>query len=209
MCRFMLVKVVIAVGLFFQSCGGDLRFQIETRSPRGTYHVTLEGVKSPATALPGEFYVQNVKLVADKENRPIVVEQNFFKADHYDPSFFDVYPLNEWTNDFTLRLGDRNPQHFLDTVVIRNMTDVELNLVIVDYGRFERFLIFDINPGKSVTLQTSPQFDRGQPASGVAYTAYSQDRFFSGAEQRSGERKVEDGPIKTSVEITNKAITRK
>lgn len=77
-------------------------------------------------------------------------------------------------SDTALRLGDNtSSQPFTDDVVVSNHTGQPLKFLSLRYGKYERFLVFDLDAGAVLKLRASPQFNREWPASSVFYRAYT------------------------------------
>lgn len=201
-----LAAAIVAIALAYHSCDRGIEFNIETRSPKQVYVVRFSAKKTPPRALPGEFYVQDVRLVAAKGKDFVVTDDNFFHNDPYDPLFLEAYPIQEWISDSILRLGNAEPQPFQDEITLVNRTAQALDLVVVEYGKRERFLIFDLKQGGQLKLKASPQFGKENPATGVFYTAYCKGRSFSGSHNEVNQRNLQGGPLRILVDVEDKSV---
>lgn len=203
--RWKIVLLFVSIGLGGIYLSSDRLpgedFNIITTSPQGTYHVKLEGKAKPSNALQGEFYVQEVKIEALKESQVIFADNNFYRADPYETSFLQAYPTYEWLNDYTLRLGESSTQPFYDEIIISNDTEEQLYFLILRYGKYERFLIFDLTSKQKVQLKASPQLRKEHPATMVTYNAYTNGHSFSGSAGELKQRTVVNGALRILVEI--------
>jgi hypothetical protein len=196
-----ILYVTFALVLLCQNCGNNENFSVRSQSPSGRYAVELVGTKKPAGALPGEFYLQQVRLTAFKDQKRVLEDDQFYSEDHYESPFLQAFPLQQWISDSILRLGEDDHQPFRDEIALSNSAQQKINLLIIKYGKYERFLIFDLDPGSKVQLLASPQFNKEWAASEVFYTAYYDDRSFAGSSGGARTRKIEDGPQKLSVDV--------
>lgn len=199
----------VAFGLLCQTCNTAEKFTLLTQSPNRRYSVQLEGTRKPPNALPGEFYVQQVKLTALKDRNVVVADPQFYSEDRYEQSFLQAFPLRQWVSDSVLRLGGDSNQPFRDELFFLNATEEHLDLLIIQYGKYERFLVFDLNPDARIQLQASPQLDKEWAASEVHYTAYHNNHSFSGSAGQDRSRKIEDGPQKLSVDLKDVSQSRR
>ena len=199
-----LLTVGAAVALYSATSRSPERDSIvETRSPQGTYTVLFERRKGAANALG--FFPEFVKLTVTRNHDLFFVKDPFFGGGKLELHFKGAYPVIEWVNDFSLRMGgDLASQPFRDEINLINKTEEKLDVVEIFYGRYERFLIFDLEPQATLTLLASPQFSVNQPpAANVIYEATS----LSTGHKRSNiienvqRKSASDGPLKTAVEI--------
>lgn len=181
-------------------------FRIETQSPQRTYQVTFDGKAEARNSGTIEFSTERVKLTVLKAGKEYYVKDPFFGEGTLGLHFKAAYPVIEWINDFTIRMGgDLSSQPFHDEIRVLNETKETLGVVEIFYGRYERFLIFDFAPGTSLTLSASPQFSVNlPPASTVIYRATNlgtrQERM--GTVEGRKRKTPSEGPIKTTIEIT-------
>lgn len=171
--RIFIVMALVFVSLSSGACrtGGD--FRLDTTSPGGLYRVRLQGSVDPPNARPGENYVQRVRIDALKRNETFLVDDEFYREDNYEPQFLQAYPLQEWINDSTLRLGRKSSgDPFQDQIVVSNETQDPIEFLRIQYGKYEMFLAFDLAPGDELRLAASPQFFANPSASIVSYAAY-------------------------------------
>ena len=192
---------LVAFGLLYQTCNTEQSFNLVTNSPNGRYTVQLTGTKKPPNALPGEFYVQQVTMKALRDNNVVSEDPEFYSEDRFEQPFLLAFPLRQWTDNSVLRLGDSSKQPFSDEISLSNNTEEPIDLLIVKYGKYERFLVFDLKPGARIQLQASPQLDKDWVASEVRYTAYYNDHSFSGSAGQVRSRKIEEGSQNVSVDI--------
>src|SRR5690349_8471955 len=132
------------------ACGPAAAFKIETASPGGQYHLKLEGRGEPLGSGIADLQRQVVTLESNKGSRVVATDNRFFVEDSGD-FFRQRYPAYEWVNDLTLRFGDGSPgDRFQDRLIVTNRTDKLLDLVILHYGKYELFFIYDLGPGKQL-----------------------------------------------------------
>lgn len=127
----------------------------------------------------------------------------------YEPTFRESCPIIEWIDDTVLRMGgDRSDQPFYDRLIIYNNTDKRLKHIGVTYGRFESFRIFDLAPGKEITLEGSPGFKPdGTSNFWIGYGGASQDgREFHGNIEKKQRTSPSDGPLTFQITINEKDL---
>lgn len=203
----VIVIIGIAVSLYAYSATVNGDFSIETRSPHGTFRVVFEGQTSGLNSRSSQFLSEKVSLKVFKGQKLYFTKDPFFGGDALEMHFKGAYPTIEWINDSVLRMGgNTSAQPFLDEIKISNNTEEKLGVVEVFYGRYERFLLFDFDPGTSLTLSASPQFSVGMPpASTVIYKATNL------ASRQAALRMIKlkerntasDGPLRIAVEISD------
>ena len=202
--NFTKVFLPLAISaLLCSSCSWavDNDFKIETKSPQGTYRLIFEGRKEPPN---GYFQSETVKLKVMKGEEVFFTKEPFFKEGSLDPHFKDLFPILQWFNDSTLRMGEElSEQPFSDELIIHNRTDEKFDVVEIFYGRDERFLLFDFAPDAKVELKAAPQFG-GQwgAASHVSYYAHAEGgRTLEGITEGQKRKSPADGAAKYSLEI--------
>jgi hypothetical protein len=196
------LKLAISV-LLCSSCAWmwNNDFKIETTSPQGTYRLIFEGRKEPPD---GYLQSETVRLKVMKGEDVFFTKDPFFKEDSLDPHFRDLFPLLQWFDDSTLRMGEElSQQPFSDEITIYNRADEEFDVVEISYGRDERFLIFDFAPGTKVELKASPHFkSQWGAASHLFYKAHAKGgRILDGGTEGRKRKSPEDGASSYSVEI--------
>ena len=184
------------------ACGPAAAFKIDTVSPGGQYRLKLEGRGEAPNAGPGELQRQVVTLESEKGSQIVATDNRFFVEDTGD-FFRQRYPAHEWVNDSTLRLGDRSPKdRFQDRLIVTNRTDQPLDLVILRYGKYEMFFIYDLDPGKQLELNAAPQIASGLPATDAFYQAYSNGHASTSGTAKAPSRSTEPvGPVNVNVDI--------
>jgi len=184
------------------ACGPAAAFKIDTASPGGQYRLKLEGRGEPPNAGIGDSQRQVVTLESYKGSQVVATDNRFFVEDTGD-FFRQRYPAYEWVNDSTLRLGDRLPKdRFQDRLIVTNRTDQPLDFVIVRYGKYEMFFIYDLSPGKQLELNAAPQIASGLPATDVFYQVYSNGHASTSGTVKAPPRSTEpSGPVAVNVDI--------
>jgi hypothetical protein len=208
--RLTITSVLIiggAISLYAAYSGGIFKndFHIETRSPQGTYRLVFEGKADSRNSRSIGSSSERVILTVFKGQSVYFVKTPFFGEDGFDLHFKGAYPVVQWVNNFTLRMGGNlSAQPFVDEIRISNGTKEEFGVVEIFYGRSERFLIFDFEPGAHLVLSASPQFSLSlPPASTVIYkttnlvTRQEKVRVVEGVKRKSAS----EGSISTNVEI--------
>ena len=166
------LKYVVVTLLLTVSClsYSPLNFNIDTVSPRNTYHIKLEGREPSLTSS-----VQKVKLTVFKGAETILVDDEFYREE-VDHPFLKEFPAYDWINDSILRFANVKPaQRSADKIVVVNNGKERVSSLKVEYGSFgEKFLIFDLATGAKVELQvlSSNQY----PNPNVSYTVYANRR---------------------------------
>lgn len=199
------IVTVLLVHVFSFSCSGsDANFKFETASPDGRYKVKLEGHGEPSQAEDGEFQRQIVTLQTTRDAQVVAADEKFFREDNLDVYFLDRYPVHEWVNNSTLRFGDAaDKDRFNDRLVVTNRTNTPFDLVIVKYGKYEMFFIYDLAPGKQVELNASPQIYRETPAWNVHYRAFANGLPITGNVNGPERTKDSSTPLNLTVDIAN------
>lgn len=184
------------------ACGPAAAFKIDTASPGGQYRLKLEGRGEPPNAGLGDLQRQVVTLESDKGSQVVATDNRFFVEDSGD-FFLQRYPAYEWVNDSTLRLGDRSPKdRFRDRLIVTNRTDQLLDLVILRYGKYEMFFIYDLSPGKQLELNAAPQLATGLPATDATYQAYSNGHASTPVSVKAPPRSTDaPGPVSVTIDI--------
>jgi hypothetical protein len=92
-----------------------------------------------------------------------------YSGNQYDDLFLNLYPVQEWVSDATLRFGDERklPPSQHDEISISNNTGKSFDYFRVDFGVSEKFLTFDLAPGAKIQLRALPQTDKQSDVSGV------------------------------------------
>lgn len=150
---------IVLLGLSFSlacSLFDEEDLYIETRSPTGTYTLLFEGKMSRTSTVAGSSEI--VKLTVKKGEATYYVKDPFFGEKGLGPHFQGKYPVLEWINDTTIRLGhDVSSQPYSDRIRIFNSTNETLSVVEIFYIN-DRFLILDFEPKAELVLSASPQF---------------------------------------------------
>lgn len=194
---------VLLAWLFCFSCSGpQADFKLETASPNGQYKVKLEGRGEPPNARFGEFQRQVVTLETTRDAQVVAADGRFFSDDSWDVYFLQRYPVREWVNNSTLRFGDLTHKgQFQDRLIVTNRTGKQFDLVIVHYGKYEMFFVYDLAAGKQVELNASPQLDKEYPASSVYYQAFAKLVRVTGNVNGPGRTKDSANPTTLAVDI--------
>lgn len=192
------------------ACGPAAAFKIDTASPGGQYHLKLEGRGEPPNARIGELQRQVVTLESEKGSQVVATDNRFFVEDSGD-FFLQRYPAYEWVNDSILRLGDRSPKdRFQDRLIVTNRRDQPFDLVILRYGKYEMFFIYDLGPGKQLELNAAPQLATGLPATDAFYQAYSNGLVLTSNTVKAPPRSQDEpGPVSVPVDIGGLDIPQK
>lgn len=192
------------------ACRPAAAFKIDTVSPGGQYRLKLEGRGEPPTAGVTDLQRQVVTLEGDKGSQVIATDDRFFVEDTGD-FFLQRYPAHEWVNDSTLRLGDRSPKdRFQDRLIVTNRRDQTFDLVVLRYGKYELFFIYDLGPGKQLELNAAPQLATGLPATDAFYQAYSNGHVLTTETVKAPSRSEDaPGPVSVPVDIGGLDIPQK
>jgi hypothetical protein len=200
---FPMVGVISAAMFLNAFCSFGQSFHQETTSPQGTYKAVFEGKTAPRNGLSQN---ERVRLTVTREQKPFFNKDPFFGEDGLDAHFTGAYPVIEWVNDFTLRMGgDLSAQPFHDELNVSNRTDERIDVLEIFYGRYERFLVFDLEPGKSLRIFASPQFSVSlPPASSAIYKTYNLAKRTDRVETVEGRKRQgsSEGPLSLQIQIT-------
>lgn len=119
-----------------------------TSSPSGTYSVTLKGDKGRTLLVPHE-----VRADVLKSGRPFVSDI-FMHSSHnaFDLSFESGFPNARWLSDNTLEFYRREYfEEGSDSLIIQNSSNRAVKFMRIQ--ALNKFLVFDIQPGSSISLQ--------------------------------------------------------
>jgi hypothetical protein len=196
---------VLLAAVFCSSCGVEASFTFETASPNGRYKVKLEGRGEPPSAGLGEFQRQIVTLETTRDGQVVLADGGFFREDNLDVYFLDRYPVREWLSDSVLRFGDVSTKDpFQDRLNVTNRTNKTFDLVILRYGKYEMFFLYDFAPGSEVELNASPQLHRETPAWNAYYQAYVKGVPVTGGASGPERSKENAGPMTLTVDIVDR-----
>src|SRR5574341_1270118 len=153
-----LIGVIIFSSALNLSCGRTRKYNVDKVSPGGTYRVKVGGKVTDEGDFAGHFTDQGQLQILKGEETIIVNRWNY--RDNWDPSFIDSNPVIEWVGDNALRMGtDISSQPFTTELTISNQTSEQLKYIDVSVRKNESFFAFDIAPGGSVMVRSSPGFD--------------------------------------------------
>ena len=196
---------LLLVALFWSACGVEASFKWETASPNGRYKVKLEGRGEPPSAGLGELQRQIVTLETTRDGEVVLSDGGFFREDNLDVYFLDRYPVREWLSDSVLRFGDVSTKDpFQDRLNVTNRTNKTFDLVILRYGKYEMFFLYDFAPGSEVELNASPQLHRETPAWNAYYQAYVKAVPVTGGASGPERSKENAGPMTLTVDIVDR-----
>jgi hypothetical protein len=203
----IICAVILGVGVVLysvKSSTADDPSVIETRSPQATYTVVFELKAGEANSLG---FTEVVKLTVTKGSQTFFVKDPFFGAGSLEAHFKGAHPVIEWINDSSVRMGgDLASQPFRDEIKVINKTKEKLDVVEIFYGRYERFLIFELEPQRTLTLPASPQVTNGLPlAATIVYEAtnFSTKRMRTKMIESVQRKNSSEGPLKSVVEIVD------
>jgi hypothetical protein len=204
----ILCAVIVGVGVALYSANSrifDDRSVVQTKSPQSTYTVLFELKPGEANGLG--WSTEFVKLKVTKGSQIFFEKDPFFAGRELEPHFKGAYPVLEWINDSSLRMGsDLASQPFRDEIKLINKTKEKLDVVEIFYGKYERFLIFDLEPQVTLTLPASPQVSNNLPlAATVIYEAtnFSTQRKRTKMIENFQRKDASEGPLKSVVKIVD------
>jgi hypothetical protein len=157
-----------------------------TSSPGGTYSVSLKGDKGRTLLLSHE-----VKADVLKSGRPFA-SNIFVHSSHnaFDLSFEAGFPNARWLSDNILEFYRQ--EYFekgSDLLIVRNSTNRTVNYMRVQ--AVNKFLIFDIEPGSSISLQIpAPRGDSQWIALEGAFDDNQKIDFYHKSFDRSSTQRV-------------------
>lgn len=153
--------VVLIVSLACRASEQE-RFELNTTSPDGTYRALFK----EQVSVPGPLH-HEVQFDVLKGDLRIVKDELLYKGGAYDSRFPELFPEHRWISSSVLRFGgkDNLPEAQHDEISIENATDRTLTYLRVNDGKYEVFLLFELQPRSFVTLYVQPQTDEGQDLS--------------------------------------------
>lgn len=198
-----LCLVMLVISLTLQ-VSGQRRLELSTISPDTTYQVDCkEEVGSQASSH------HEVRCDVLKEKRPIIKNELLYEGGFYDNRFSELFPEYSWVSTSVLRFGRQDSvlpsQH--DEVIVANETDQTLTYLRLDVGKYEAFLLFEVQPKSSLTLNVQPQSDEGRDSSYVGCKGRFDDgNLIAEAAGNFGVRGRYRGRSHYAVKITNKGV---
>jgi len=155
--RCLVILIVVSNFVLLQSCGwGRTRnYNVDKVSPDGTYRVKVAGTVKDEGDAAGHFTDQGQLQILKREE--MIIDRSWNYRDNWDPSFIDCNPVTEWVGNNALRMGgDNSRQTFTDELVISNNSGEHLKYLSIGLGKYESFYVFDVKPGDSVVVRSSP-----------------------------------------------------
>lgn len=120
-------------------------------SPGGTYAVSLTGSKERPY-----FFTNTVRFSVLKNGEPFLADKYLHSGDAFDPSFGADYPQHRWVQE---NVAQFYREESFNTGTADRLVVVNRAGEVVKYLRLQavdKFLLFDLQPGATVTLSTSP-----------------------------------------------------
>lgn len=158
--RSLLTLAISVIVVFVLSCEWLLtrHYNVDKLSPNGTYRVKVAVKVRDEGGLSGHFTDQGSIQVMKGQETVYADDWNY--RDNWESSFIDNYPVIEWVANNILRMGhDLSRQPFTNELTISNQTAENLKHIGFSTAKNESFEVFDIAPGTSVTVRSSPHFD--------------------------------------------------
>jgi hypothetical protein len=155
--RSIVVVVVLSCALSL-SCGRTRKYNVDKVSPDGTYRVKVSGKVKEEGDFAGHFTDQGQLQISKGDE--MIIDRSWNYRDNWDPSFIDSNPVIEWIGNNVLRMGtDISRQPFTNELTIYNQTTEQLKNIDISVHKNESFYVFDVAPGGSVIVRSSPGFD--------------------------------------------------
>ncbi len=135
--------------IVFAECGTNEPFLITT-SPGGKYEVKLNGQKERP------MFWAEVRFSVIKDGSPFWMNHYLHSGDAFDLSFEIGYPDHRWVDENIVQFYNRenfksgSPQK----LILVNSTDRIVKYLYLQC--WDKFLLFDIQPGSEITLLASP-----------------------------------------------------
>src|SRR4028119_874695 len=206
--RRRLSLVIVAFSLSALSCEwpATKNYNVDKTSPNGTYRVKVEvRVKDEGW---GAFTEQGkIQIFKGQE---VIDGWDWKRKDTWEPTFIEAHPIIEWVGDDVLRMGrDRSNQPLLDEFVVKNDTDEHIKYAGITYSKYESLQVFDVAPGKEVTLLASPEFNPdGSSNDSYGYGGMALDwKKFAGVGENKQRRSPAEGKLKIQITINSKDLT--
>jgi hypothetical protein len=201
-----LFSLLAAVGLSVLSCAPAVSpvLVVEKASPSGTYRVRMEYRRNEHEGEYGSTEYLKVRFFKGQE----LIHADDWEEDAPDVSLSPVEGGVEWVAENVLRDGETwSGQPFNDEVVVTNSTGEDIKYARITYGRTETFQVFELAPGRQVTLRTSPGFIPSGPSRNfwLGYDGVTQSgKKFVGSMPGKERKSPAEGPLKYAVDISVK-----
>ena len=194
-------RLVISLAL---QASGQGRFELLTISPDTTYQVHCK--EEVGTQASGHH---EVRFEVRKEKRLIIENEVLYEGGYYDNRFSELFPDHSWVSSSVLRFGrkDRLPLSQHDEVIVANETDQTLTYLRLNAGKYEAFLLFEVQPKSCLTLNVQPQSDEGRDSSYIGCKGRFDDgNSVAEVAGNFGVRGRYRGRAHYAVKITNKGV---
>jgi len=158
--RYIIAFIIVLSCLLNLSCGWwrTRNYKLDKVSPNGTYRVKVNGSVKDEGDIAGHFTDQGQLQILKGEE--MIIDQSWNHRDNWDPSFIDSNPIIEWVGSNVFRIGTEiSRQPFTNELTISNQTGEQLKYIDITSHKNEGFYAFDIVPGGSVIVRSSPGFD--------------------------------------------------
>ncbi|HXT64054.1 MAG TPA: hypothetical protein VN696_13530 [Pyrinomonadaceae bacterium] len=192
--RYVIASIIVSSCLLNSSCDWwrTRNYKFDKVSPNGTYRVKVNGSVKDEGDFAGHFTDQG-ELQILKGNE-MIINTSWNYKDNWDPSFIDSNPIIDWVESNVLRMGtDISRQPFTNELTISNQTGEQLKYISINSHKNESFYAFDIAPGGSVTVRSSPGFDPSpidKVSIGYSGETQSGKRFTGVLEQKQPENSI-------------------
>lgn len=167
----------IAVSCGWVTYDGTKSNLLVTESPNKTYKVVLEkgrGTPDVDSTRDDEIVV---RFSAAERGTSLVSKELLYSADSLDRPFEILFPNHLWISESALRFGEdlSRSQVRPDEIKVLNETDQRITYLRINSGKYEMFLLFEINPNTNMTLSTQAQTDTVSDLSWISGTGRFED----------------------------------
>jgi hypothetical protein len=179
-----------------------------TASPANTYRAHFTE-RAETYSFPSSGHGHHeVTFTVLKAKSPIIENELLYEGGVYDDRFSELFPEHSWISDSLLRFGRKDiPQSQHDEITVANETGRTLKYLWLGAGKYERFLLFELQSASSVTLRVQAQTDEGQDSSYIGCKGKFDDgKAFAEVAANFSILGKYRGPSHYSVRITEKAV---
>jgi len=141
---------------------------IHTESPNRMFQVDLKGETAPPARLYYPHGMHKVSYSLARYGEPVLHDIPLYGGGVYDDLFLDLFPVQEWITDKTLRLGaNGDSKDQIDIIRIANNSTHEIDVLETRFGNSNFFLTFGLAPKEEINIQAAVQTDEHNDSSGL------------------------------------------
>lgn len=176
-------------------------YEIDKPSPGGSYRVKVHVRRGQGGSLD-EARFQFLK------GQEVVETWDWKQPDQYEPDFDSLLPI-EWLNDQVVVISAKPVKaRFADELIVTNNSGENVKHMSIAYGRAGSYWIFDLAPGKQITIRAHPWFTVKGDEFRFGYGGITQTGKSFVAVINAGERLSPGEPKKFSVTISPELLAK-